>query len=237
MNELVRKSRRAGMVYYLVIIFGLASQMIRSNITENLEGISLMDSIASNLMLYRVGFFLEMLMILSFLFLPLAFYKLLKKVDQRAAKLMVLFVIVSVPIHCLNRLSQFAPILLINQPRYLELFGPQGLEGMVELFADLNSTGYRIAQIFFGLWLFPLGHMVYKSKFLPKFWGIMLMLGCVGHLIEVSLHFLAPNLLMLSYPGLAISVVAELGFPTWLLIRGIRKKYMEEKSEEGESNE
>lgn len=78
------------------------------------------------------------------------------------------------------------------------------------------------AQLFFGTWLFPLGYLVYKSKFLPRFLGALLMLDGVAVLIWFLQGLLAPDLKVITYPGLAVSFVAEVGLALWLLIKGVK---------------
>ena len=83
------------------------------------------------------------------------------------------------------------------------------------------ENGILVAQIFFGLWLLPLGYLVYQSGYFPRILGILLMIGCIGLLTESFQHFIFPNYEVISYPGLAISGIAEVSFCLWLLIKGV----------------
>ena len=93
---------------------------------------------------------------------------------------MVILFLVSVPIAMLNMLNQFAALLLLSGADYLIVFTADQLQAFVTLFRDLHEVGFMIAYIFWGLWLFPLGYLVFKSGFLPRILGILLMVSCLA---------------------------------------------------------
>src|SRR5258708_37060733 len=110
------------------------------------------------------------------------------------AALMVIFLLVALPIGMLNELNQFAVLLLLRGTDYWKVFTADQLHGLVSLFLDLHKQGINIAQIFWGLWLFPMGYLVFKSGFLPRILGILLMIGCFGYLTDSFVAFLLPSL-------------------------------------------
>ena len=131
---------------------------------------------------------------------------------------MVIFILVAAPIAMLNELNQFAVLLLLSGADYLTAFTVDQLQTLVPLFLDLHEHGINIAGIFWGLWLFPLGYLVFKSGFLPRILGILLMIGCFGYLIESFAAFLLPNyeveIALFTFWG-------EVLLPLWLLIKGV----------------
>jgi len=88
--------------------------------------------------------------------------------------------------------------------------------------ANLYENGFSIAQLFFGTWLLPLGYLVYKSGFLPKLLGILLIIDCFAILIWFFQFFLLPGYEVISYPCLAVSVIAEFSLCGWLLVKGAK---------------
>ena len=106
-----------------------------------------------------------------FILVSLALYKLLKPVNKNHAFLMVIFVLVSVPITMLTLLNQSAVLLLLSGADYLKVFEVDQLHAQVMLFLDLHIHGIGIVQIFWGLWLFPLGYLVSSRVFFPDFWA------------------------------------------------------------------
>jgi hypothetical protein len=173
--------------------------------------------------LFRLGFVINLVGQICFLFLALALYKLLKSVDKDQDRLMVVLIVASVPVACLDMLNQFAPILLLSGAGYLSAFEPAQLQALAMVFLDLHKHGYFIAEIFWGLWLFPLGRLVFKSGsgVISKVLGVLLMVGCFGYLIECLTIFLVPSYKMITYPGLAIAAFAEISCILWLLIKGV----------------
>lgn len=79
-----------------------------------------------------------------------------------------------------------------------------------------------MAQLFFGTWLFPLGYLVVKSGFLPRALGVLLILDGVAELIWFLQALLLPDHPAIKTPGTFVSLVAEMGLASWLLIRGVR---------------
>ena len=96
------------------------------------------------------------------------------------------------------------------------------LEGLSYLAINVYKMGFVTAQLFFGTWLFPLGYLVYRSRFLPRFLGILLMLDGIGVLIWFLQALLLPAHPAISYPGLAMSFIAEVGLASWLLVKGVK---------------
>jgi hypothetical protein len=98
-----------------------------------------------------------------------------------------------------------------------------GSDALAGLFADMHAAGYLIAQIFFGLWLLPLGYLVYRSGYFPKVVGILLAVGCFGYLIDTFTHFLAPGIAG-SVSAIAVmpAAIGELSFVVYLLVKGNR---------------
>ena len=153
-----------------------------------------------------------------FIFLPLVLYKLLKPVNKAHALLMVVLVLVSVPIAFINELNNFAVLTLLSDADYLKPFEVDQLYAQVMFFLDLHQHGVLIAQIFWGLWLFPLGYLVFKSGFLPKILGVLLMIACCGYVIDFLTTVLLPDFDMTISQ---FTFVGELLFPLWLLFKGV----------------
>ena len=142
---------------------------------------------------------------------------------------MVIFFLVGVPIAMLNLLNQFAALLLLSGTDYLALFEPGQLHAQALFFLDLYKQGIIIAQIFWGLWLLPLGYLVFKSGFLPRILGVLLVIGGFGYLIDTFIFFLFPNF------DVAINMYtgwAELFLCLWLLIKGVNVEQWEKRAHE-----
>jgi len=158
-----------------------------------------------------------------FLLTAMALYLLLKHVNTLVASAMVTFVAVSVAIMCLNLLNQFVALSIATGEGYSSVFGSAGSDALAMLFVDMHHDGYLIAQMFFGLWLLPLGYLVVKSGYFPKALGVVLMIGCVGYLADLFAHFLTPTIAGAISPFvLAPAAVGELWFVAYLLVKAVR---------------
>jgi hypothetical protein len=115
--------------------------------------------------LFRLGIVSDLLAPLVLIVVVLLLYRLLKPVDKNLALLMVIFLLAGVPIALLNKLNQFAALQLLSGAGYLTIFTPEQLQALAFLFLRLHNQGSTIAFIFWGLWLLPLGYLVFKSGF------------------------------------------------------------------------
>jgi hypothetical protein len=76
--------------------------------------------------------------------------------------------------------------------------------------------------MYFGLWLLPLGYLVVQSGHFPKVLGVLLVIGCFGHLVDMFARFLAPDFgASISPFAMTPAVVAELSFIAWLLVKAV----------------
>jgi hypothetical protein len=222
MNSLKKTARVAGLLYLLVLVFVFFAGFVYSSLVAAGDAAETAHNIVANEWLFRSGFVSDLVHQTCFLLLAWALYVLLKPVNRNFALLMVLFVLVAVAIQCINLLIQFAALELLSGAGYLTPFEADELHAQVMVFLNLHDHGILVAQIFFGLWLLPLGYLVYKSGFLPRILGVLLMIGCFGYLLDFFQYFLFPNYEVITYPGLAVATIAEFSLCGWLLIKGVR---------------
>ncbi len=153
-----------------------------------------------------------------FIFLLLALYRLLERVNVRHASLMVVLGLAGVPIAFLNEIFQFAVLVLVSGADYLKAFGPRELDASVMVLLRLHDHGLYIAHVFWGLWLLPLGCLVFRSGFLPRILGALLILAGAGYLVDFLRYVLLPDV---QVTVTQFTFIGELLFPLWLVVRGI----------------
>lgn len=220
MKSIKNTARIAGVLYLLVIVFGIfAEKYVRNTLVNLADGQQTIVNITQNEFLFRLGFVSDLFMQLAYFLLPLVLYRILKKTNKWLAQTMVLSVSVAVAIMCVNLLNHYAPLVLLDH----SILDSKQLENTVLFHLDMHSKGYRIAQIFFGLWLLPLGYLVLKSGLFPKLIGIFLMIGCLGYLTDFLLYFLFPS----ESQNLSewITLPADLGefsLCVYLLVKGVK---------------
>jgi hypothetical protein len=216
MEQEKRLARIAGALYLVVAVFGgFAELVVRDGIVEAGNAGATAENIRDSETLFRLGFVADLVQATVFLFTAMALYLLLRHVHELVARAMVVFVAVSVAIICLN---------LLNQDTALQLAtGSAPNDALAGLFADRQAAGYLIAQIFFGLWLLPLGYLVYRSDAFPKALGVLLAIGCLGYLIDTFTTFLAPGIAeRIEWIVVAPPAVGELWMVAYLLVKGVR---------------
>jgi preprotein translocase subunit Sss1 len=216
-----RLARIAGVLYLAVAIFGgFAELVVRDGIVETGNAAATAESIRGSATLFRWGFASDLVQATIFLFTAMSLYLLLRHVNELVARAMVVIVAVAVAIICLNLLNQYVALQVATGEA---ASGSAGTDALAGLFADMHVAGYLIAQIFFGLWLLPLGYLVYRSGYFPKVLGVLLAVGCVGYLVDTFAHFLVPELAGSIEPiVVAPAAVGEIGFVIYLLVKGVR---------------
>ena len=159
-----------------------------------------------------------------FLLAAWALYVLLKPVHKNLALLFLLLNAAGVAVQCNSLLILFAPMLINGSADFKAVFQPEQVDALNLLFLNLHKSGFTIAQIFYGTWLFPLGYLVYKSGFLPKWLGILLIADFFGGMIWFFQFFLLPGYDIITYPGLAIGFIAEFSLSLWLIFKGVKEQ-------------
>src|SRR5205085_10798129 len=105
------------------------------------------------------------------------------------AALMVAFVLVSASVCFLNTLNNVAALTLFRGADFLAVFDKPQRDALAYLFVRLHSQGISIDEIFWGLWLFPFGLLVFRSGFLPRWIGVWLMINCFGYVFLSVISF------------------------------------------------
>ncbi len=167
------------------------------------------SNIISNEFLFRAGIAGSLITQLIFIFAALFLYKLFEQVNKNHSLLMVILALISVPIAMLNTLNSVAALLSLKNAEQMMFF------------LDLNAQGIIIASIFWELWLFPLGYLIYKSGYFPKIIGISVIIGGIGYTLGSFMKLLMPNFgLFISL--LEIMTFGEIIFLVWLSIKGAK---------------
>jgi hypothetical protein len=224
--QLRKTARAAGLWYLIMAIIGAFCMLYIPNkiiVAGNAE--ATVNNILAHEMLFRFGILASIMSYIPFIITALYLYRLLKEVNLRYAQLMVALVLASVPILFVSVANNLAPLVLLSGSGYLSVFSTSQLHALVMFFLDLDKQCTFIAEIFWGLWLIPFGLLVFKSKFIPKIFGILLIINGISYLIDsfISLQFPAYIDIVRKFTT-APFIVGELSILLWLLIAGVRIK-------------
>ena len=213
-------ARIAGSLYLVVAVLGgFAELIVRTSVIEPGDAAATAENIRSSATLFRVGFVADLVQATFFLFTAFALYLLLKHVHTLVAQAMVTLVAIAVAIISLNLLNQYMALSIATGASAL---GRAGSDQLTMLFVDMHHNGYLIAQMFFGLWLVPLGYLVVRSGYFPKWLGVALALGGLAYVVDLLVLFLAPGVGETISPYVLIPVYSEVVFVVYLLIKGVR---------------
>ena len=222
MNSNNKTARVAGFLYLLTVVTGAFSLLyVPSQINVHGDATATVNNIMSSESLFRIGIAVGLLGFAVFLLLPLVLYRLLSPVHRNAALLMVMFAMISVPIDFVAIANQLDILSLLHGNVYQQVFAPDQLQAKVMLSLDAYHNKIFVSEVFWGLWLLPFGYLVFKSGFLPKVLGILLMMGCFSYLIGFFGGALFPQYTIPSFVMLPASL-GEIGICLWLLIIGVR---------------
>ncbi len=221
-------ARLAGLTYFILVLTGIfyliyapGQFVVWDSPAETI------NKILSNELLFRAWVFVNVISSLVFLILPLILYKLFKAVNKNVAQLMVVLSVISVPFSLSYTINLLDILTLLSGSQYLNGLAMEQIYGQVMLAFRSYVNGMAIVKLFWGLWLFPFGYLVFKSGFLPRILGIALMLGCFSYLIKFSLGILFPAIDIPSFVGYP-SAFGEIGTCLWLLIFGIKREKQSE---------
>jgi hypothetical protein len=224
-------ARMAGFLYLAFFLtFFLADNGVHSPFIRSGDAPAIVQDIMASEGLFRIGFVSFVLSAMFFLLSAWALYVLMKPVNKDLALLVVLLNLAGVAVKCASLLGEVAALLLLSDADYLQVFEADQLQALATLFLNVFSSGFMIAQIFFAAWLLPLGYLVFKSRFLPRILGILLILDFFAILMWFFQFFLFPDYETISYPGLAISFIAEASLCLWLLIKGVNAEQWEKRA-------
>ncbi len=223
-NEITSRkgtARFAGLLYLLLGVTSALEMSIPSVFIVHGDAAATVGKITSSQLLYRLYTVSGLVSQILFVFLVLTLYQLLKGVNKRQASLMVALVLVQVPMAFANTLCGLAPLVLNNGAEYWSAFDKQQLDAMTMGFLSLQDYGTSAITALWGLWLLPFGVLVYRSRFIPRIFGIFLIIGCFGWLLISITSLLFP-----AYARIAdqfrILAIGEMLIILWLLIKGVK---------------
>lgn len=218
--SLSKKARIAGALYLSMAPFAGYSLFVNFSNFVHGDALATVTNIREAGNLYALGVTTWMISQIIFILLAFALYHLLKNVCKISAQLMALFAFIGISISFSNEVVQFAILRLVGDGAYLEAFDESQISALVVLFSHLHNHGIQVAHVFWGLWLFPLAYLIYRSEFLPTILGVLIAISGLGYLVDFGVNTFAIDSGVTVTP---FTFVGEIAFPLWLLIKGAGK--------------
>ena len=225
MSATKEQARRAGLLYFLGALAGPFSLIYvpRALIVPG-NALATADHVRTSATLLRMGIAGELAESILFIFAALALYRLFKGVSQSQAVAMATLILISIPVSLLNLLNEVAALMLASGGAALSAFAKSELDALVLLCLRLHSQGLFVAEVFWGLWLFPFGILVMRSGFIPRVLGVLLLIAGAGYLASAVTSLVLPRLEPLVARFAVILEAGELPIIFWLLIWGAKEQ-------------
>jgi len=223
-----KAARVAGAIYLsLVLIAPFAMLYVPGKLIVRGNAAATADNILAHETMFRLSIFGDLIGQVIFICLGIALYRLLSNVNKIWATLMVAFVLVSAAVGFLNTLNNIAALTLFRGADFLAVFDKPQRDALAYLFVRLHSQGISIDEIFWGVWLFPFGLLVFRSGFLPRWIGVWLMINCFGYIFLSVIGFFFPAYDDKAFLYLQPVLFGELAIMLYLLIRGANVKALQ----------
>jgi uncharacterized protein DUF4386 len=222
MSSTHNPGRVAGLWYLLLVVIGpLRLIYIPSKLFVRGNAAATVNNIAAHEWLFRFGMVGDLVGAVILIFLVLAFYRLFKRVDQYLAVLVIMLGgVMPALINFVNVVSDAGALMIVRGPDFLSVFDKPQRDALVMLLLRLHDHQNTAAEILWGVWLFPLAILVYRSCFLPRFLGVWLVINGCAYVIMSLTGLLLPQyqerVFIFSQPAL----FGELALMLWLVIKG-----------------
>lgn len=221
MHPTVKAARTAGAIYLsMIFVAPFAMLYVPGKLIVRDNAVATADKILTHETMFRFSIFGDLIGHVIFICLGVALYRLLSSVNKTWALLMVGFVLVSAGVGFLNALNNIAALTLFRGAEFLSVFDQAQRQALGMFFIKLHTQGIFIDEVFWGVWLFPFGWLVFRSGFLPRFLGVWLIVAGFGYVALSAIAIFSPVYYEGAFKWLQPAFFAELAMMVYLLIRG-----------------
>jgi hypothetical protein len=224
MSSTCNPGRVAGFWYVLLgVCAPLRLMYIPSKLFVAGNATATVNNIVTHERLFRFGIVADLACGVILIFLVLAFYRLFKGVDQSLAVLVVIVGgVMPALIDFLNTVNDGGALMAVRSAEFLSVFDKPQRDALAMLFLRLHHQTIVGAEILWGLWLFPLGMLVYRSRFLPRFIGVWLVINGFAYLIISFTGLLLPQYYSMVFDRSFPALLGEMALMLWLVIKGAK---------------
>ena len=216
-------SRIGGLLYLIIIVLGIFEEaFVRDRLVVAGNAAATADHIRSMESLWRVGIASEFVLLICAIVLTVIFYVLLRPVSKDLALLATFFNLVSVAVEAATTMYLIEALFPLGNAEYVKAFSPEQLNALASFAIRAHSYGFGVALIFFGCTCIILGHLIFRSAFLPRAIGVLMEIAGVCYLTDSFTLLLAPSIANRIFPAILIpSFIGEASFCLWLLVKGV----------------
>ena len=227
--------RKAAIVSGVAILLMTVAAVVATNLTIGSlvvkgDAVITTNNIITSEVLFRSGIFSWLIILICDVLAAWGLYIFLKPVNKLLSLLMAWFRLVYAAILGTALLNYVNVLLLISGDDYVSSFGIEKFQSQVMLSLDAFGSMWSVGLMVFGLHIFLLGYLAFKSGYIPKVWGVLLLIASFGYVITNSAKLLMPT-----YDNyktefeliFIIPMLSEVGLGIWLLIKGVKVQLAE----------
>ena len=221
MHPTKQAARIAGAIYLsMILVAPFAMLYVPNKLIVRDNPAATAENILAHETMFRLPIFGDLIGHVIFICLGVALYRLLSSVNKTWALLMVGLVWVSAAVGFVNTLNHMAALIFFRGGEFLSVFDKRQLDALAYFFLRLNSQGTFANEIFWGLWLFPFGLLVFRSGFLPRFLGVWLIISCCFWVALSIIALFFPTYYDTAFRWSQPALFSELAIMVWFLIKG-----------------
>ena len=216
-------ARLAGFLYALCALTGpFVLLYVPGQLYASGDASQTVERILANENLFMASILIGLLSELLFVWVILLLYKLLKDVDGGLALAMIALILLQVPLSLLGSANEVAALQFIRGGDFLDVFSKPQRDALALLMINVDRQGVLVSQVFWGLWLLPLGVLIFRSRFLPRLLGLWLMLNGLAYVALSVIGLTAPDFRSAAFNAATPLMFGELALALWLLVVGVR---------------
>jgi Domain of unknown function (DUF4386) len=221
-------ARIAGLFYLLTTLTRMFVEIfVRNRLVVSDDAAATATNILAHEPLWRWGFAADIIAFASYVALTALFYELFKPVNRSVSLVAAFSSLVACAVQAVSSLFHLAPLALLGGTPHLRVFNVEQLQALALVFLRLRAAAYHnIGLVFFGLYLLLVGYLIFRSTFLPRILGVLMVLAGLSYVL-----FLYPPLLrslqpyILIFPG-----IGQISLTVWLLVVGVNEQRWKEQA-------
>jgi hypothetical protein len=216
-------ARLGGVLYLAIIVLGMFGEMfVRGSLVVSGDAAATADNIEASQLLWRTGIVGDLLMHVFDVPVIVVLYLLLKPVSKSLALLATLINLVQTAVLVANKLNLLVPLFLLENSAYLKEFSSAQLDALSYLAIKAHGFGFGIGLIFFGFACLVRGYLIFRSGYLPKAIGVLIVVAGLSYLTNSFALLLAPSFAASIFPAILMpAFIGELSLCLWLIVKGV----------------
>jgi uncharacterized membrane protein YwzB len=220
-------ARRAGALYLLFSLVAIVGEFVIPSAMVPGDPAATARNITSAETLYRVDLLIAFVTLLLFACLVVSLHRLFQDVDRSQSMLMVVLVSIGIAVSLANMLHKFTPLVLLTDADYLSVFPRPQVEAMALNALRQFGQGAAVSTTFWGLWLFPFGILAIRSGFIPRVFGVLLLVAGIAYLTSGVTSLVLPEYRPAVSRAMMPLYFGEVPVIFWLLFKGVRMPRVE----------